>query len=83
MQIVANSIIQPSDLVFLGFKEVRNKVAEEVKNLLFEQMENVLSVVLTDYNNEKHIFFIIHEQQELKYFRPFNEPLDSILFSVN
>lgn len=81
MQIVGNSIMHPSELVLLGFKEVRNKTPDEVAYLLFERSKDVRSVVLTDFNDEMHIFFIEQEQQHLTYFRAFNESLDRILFS--
>lgn len=83
MQIVVNSIIQPSDLVLLGFKETRNKMPKEVAVMLFEHLEGVRSVVLTDFNNKMHIFFIEQESQQLKYFQPFIESLDRILFTIN
>lgn len=83
MQIIQNSIMQAADLVLLGFKEVRNQIPEQVATLLFEQEEDLCTVVLTDYNDEKHVFFVCREQQHLMYFRPYNEELDNFLILVN
>lgn len=80
MRIVRDAVVQPSDLLLLGFKEFRHKMLQEVEFILFKQNEGEHTLVLTDFNDEKHIFFIEHKEQHLRYFRPFTPHLDSILF---
>lgn len=70
------AIFEPMELVNLGFKQCTS--VEKVQTFL--ERDDVTSVVLTDYNNRNHIFFLNQEDRHLSYFKPFEKELDGILF---
>jgi hypothetical protein len=72
------TVMNAIDLINLGFKECAD--LEQVHRFL--DRDDITSVVLTDYNNRSHIFFV-NPDRTVTYFKPFVRELDQLLFESN